>query len=122
MNYAEKLKDPRWQRKRLEVFDRDRWTCRNCGKGDMTLIVHHACYFAKREPWEYDNRFLYTLCTECHEDETEKGSSSFFIIHTSLLLAKEHFETIMEALDGKFDKSLSLQLDAVISLLDEFRI
>lgn len=25
--YAEKLKDPRWQKRRLEIFERDDWTC-----------------------------------------------------------------------------------------------
>ena len=26
MSYSDKLKDPRWQRKRLEIFERDNWT------------------------------------------------------------------------------------------------
>lgn len=29
--YAKKLMDPRWQKKRLEIFKRDGWKCQNCG-------------------------------------------------------------------------------------------
>lgn len=70
-NYAQKLKDPRWQKKRLEVFDRDHWKCRQCGDSESTLHVHHTKYLPGKQPWEYDNRYLLTLCESCHEDEPE---------------------------------------------------
>jgi len=53
MTYSEKLKDPRWQRKRLEVMQRDDFTCRNCGAKDKTLHIHHVRYLKGFEPWEY---------------------------------------------------------------------
>lgn len=66
MTYSEKLRDPRWQKKRLEVMQRDEFACRDCGSKDKTLHVHH-CHYEKGEPWETGSEFLLTLCEECHE-------------------------------------------------------
>lgn len=30
-SYAEKFKDPRWQKKRLKIMERDNWKCCECG-------------------------------------------------------------------------------------------
>lgn len=65
--YSEKLKHPRWQRKRLEIFQRDNWRCRQCGDPDTELVVHHKVYRAGVEPWEYGGGDLVTLCVNCHE-------------------------------------------------------
>lgn len=64
--YSEKLKDPRWQRKRTEVLNRDDFTCRDCGDKTKTVHVHH-CHYEKGEPWEIDSRLLLTLCESCHD-------------------------------------------------------
>jgi hypothetical protein len=66
MTYSEKLRDPRWQRKRLEIMKRDDFACMNCKSKDKTLVVHHRVYINGREPWEYENHSLETLCEECH--------------------------------------------------------
>lgn len=116
MTYAEKLKDPRWQKKRLEVFGRDDFTCRMCGSKDKTLIVHHACYLPGSEPWDYDNNFLYTMCESCHETYYPES----FIVYSSLLMEKKRLEEFMEMGGDFFNKELSLKLDAVITLLDNF--
>lgn len=71
MSYSEKLKDPRWQRKRLEILQRDEWCCRICFDTAATLHVHHRCYLAGHDPWEYDDQYLQTLCEHCHKRETE---------------------------------------------------
>ena len=68
MSYAEKLKDPRWQKMRLKVLERDEWKCRECGDSNSTLHVHHLIYFPGREPWEYNDNLLITLCEECHKE------------------------------------------------------
>lgn len=65
--YAAKLKDPRWQKKRLEVLQRADWACEVCGDKESTLHVHHKRYFKGREPWEYDDDQLAVLCESCHE-------------------------------------------------------
>lgn len=70
MTYAEKLKDPRWQRKRLEIFQRDDFKCIWCKDSTKTLHVHHLKYERKNEPWDYNNEYLVTVCEYCHEIET----------------------------------------------------
>lgn len=69
--YSAKLKDPRWQKKRLEIFERDGWKCWRCNSDTSTLCVHHRYYESDKEPWEYNNEALVTLCEECHKEETE---------------------------------------------------
>ena len=71
MEYSEKLRDPRWQKRRLQVFERDGWKCRRCGCEDNTLAVHHRQYYPHMEPWEYPDADLETLCEFCHEEERE---------------------------------------------------
>ena len=51
--YSEKLKDPRWQKKRLEIFERDNWACKKCGDTDTTLHLHHLEY-QNCDPWDCD--------------------------------------------------------------------
>ena len=66
MTYAEKLRDPRWQKKRLEIFERDGWACQLCKRTNRTLHIHHRIYIDDMEPWEYGGDLLVTLCEECH--------------------------------------------------------
>ena len=63
--YSEKLKDPRWQKKRLEILDRDSFTCKLCGDEETTLNVHHLKYTGQY-PWDIDSDFLITYCEDCH--------------------------------------------------------
>ena len=72
MTYSEKLKDPRWQKKRLEVLNRDGWKCRCCEETKKTLQVHHRYYVSGRDPWNYPGWCFMTLCDKCH-DEYEEG-------------------------------------------------
>ena len=67
-SYFQKLKDPRWQKKRLEALVAADWTCQWCGTSESTLHVHHRAYFKGREPWEYEAGQLEVLCEGCHED------------------------------------------------------
>lgn len=66
-NYFEKLKDPRWQKRRLECLQAKNWTCESCGDKDETLHVHHTIYKKGLDPWGYDDNFLKVLCERCHE-------------------------------------------------------
>lgn len=72
-DYMRKLRDPRWQKKRLEIMQRDDFTCRMCFETEKTLHVHHTFYTPGREPWEYPDCGLVTLCENCHQDETERA-------------------------------------------------
>jgi len=66
--YFEKLRDPRWQRKRLEIMERAGFACEKCGDKTSTLNVHHGYYEKGLEPWEYESNTLWCLCESCHED------------------------------------------------------
>jgi hypothetical protein len=72
MTYSEKLKDPRWQKMRLKILERDDWACPSCFGTEQTLHVHHMIYSGNRNPWEYPMEDLITLCSECHLCETER--------------------------------------------------
>lgn len=69
MTYSQKLRDPRWQKKRLEVMQRDDFTCLSCGDKGQTLNVHHLKYH--HNPWETPTDLLETLCESCHQWRTE---------------------------------------------------
>lgn len=72
MNYEDLLKDPRWQKRRLEIMQRDNFTCQQCGNGlnnGVPLNVHHLRYYKNKQPWEYADTDLITLCEECHKKE-----------------------------------------------------
>ncbi len=70
--YSEKLRDPRWQKKRLEVMSRDDFTCQFCEDKESTLNVHHIRYIRGHKPWEYEPYYLITLCESCHEGESNR--------------------------------------------------
>lgn len=73
--YSEKLKDPRWQKKRLEIFQRDEWKCQLCGDTESTLVVHHRDYLRGKDPWDYPDLLLVTLCEDCHEGELYRSEA-----------------------------------------------
>lgn len=65
--YGDKLKSPKWQRKRLEIMQRDNFTCVACGDTETTLCVHHKNYIGVN-PWDTPDKYLVTLCEVCHDD------------------------------------------------------
>lgn len=69
--YSDKLKDPRWQKRRLDILNRDEWVCQRCYSENKTLTVHHLCYMPHLEPWEYPNKLLITLCVDCNKYERD---------------------------------------------------
>jgi len=69
--YAAKLEDVRWKLRRLEILERDKFTCQQCEGGGGTIQVHHLRYEADRDPWDYPDDALITLCRRCHELEHE---------------------------------------------------
>ena len=66
-DYSEEYKDPRWQKKRLKIFNRDKFTCQECGDNSNTLHVHHKQYKDGKKVWEYPMIDLVTLCETCHK-------------------------------------------------------
>ena len=69
--YAKALQHPKWQKKRLRVFNRDKWKCRKCKDTETTLHVHHLKY-TKRYPYNELMGNLITLCSRCHKKAHKK--------------------------------------------------
>lgn len=94
--YYEKLRDPRWQRKRLEIMERDEFACSWCGDGESTLSVHHGYYAKRRSPWEYEDLSLHTLCEECHK----AAQDTLAKVHREVgLMHPEYLEALLPALE-----------------------
>lgn len=68
--YAGKLRDPRWQKKRLQILERDRWACQLCLSTKSMLVIHHTAYTVE-DPWDEGDDHLITLCHDCHQDQHE---------------------------------------------------
>jgi hypothetical protein len=76
--YSEKLRDPRWQRKRLEILERDNFTCQLCSNDKMELHIHHIEY--NENPWDSHEDNLITYCKVCHKNIEKSKKSDFRII------------------------------------------
>ncbi len=72
LQYQNLLKCPDWKKIRIEILNRDNQQCKNCGSKE-NLQVHHRQYHInvktdqKKNPWDYNHKYLITLCEECHE-------------------------------------------------------
>jgi len=101
MSYADKFLDPRWQKRRLEVLQRDDWSCTYCGDQETTLHVHHRWYDG--EPWEAPLNALTTLCAECHEVEQRSWRQEGARLLRSLArdggMLSENLEELVDAVE-----------------------
>ena len=90
MTYAEKLLDLRWLQKRQEVILFDGGRCRDCGDSDR-LQVHHCFYLRGREPWDYPDGLLMTLCDLCHRrrQQLEEAAHLAFAVFLRSLAAED---------------------------------
>jgi len=68
MYYHEQLKTDAWKTKRNAILERDDNRCRYCGTSIQPLHVHHLIYFDNFKAWEYDDKYLITLCDNCHSN------------------------------------------------------
>ncbi len=66
--YAQKLRDPRWQARRVEILNLHGWECEECD-ACQKLHIHHRIYHKHREPWDYPDEELACLCENCHKAE-----------------------------------------------------
>lgn len=83
-SYKEKLLDPRWQKKRLGILNRDDFECQNCHDRKETLHVHHTGYLPETEPWEHPDDMLITLCAGCHKKEPTHLGLELLELHVTL--------------------------------------
>jgi 5-methylcytosine-specific restriction endonuclease McrA len=64
-NYQLLLTDQRWYDKRKLILERDGFECTKCGF-NRELQIHHIIYMKGLKPWEYEDKYLLTLCASCH--------------------------------------------------------
>lgn len=106
--YFEKLKDPRWQAKRLRIMDRDKFTCRSCGETAKPLHVHHSRYDKGRDPWDYSDCDLVTLCAGCHEAIGQTITNIGDALQVLFDHNKQHLEFVLAKLYTMLDQKLSI--------------
>lgn len=106
IEYRKKLQDPRWQRKRLGILNRDEFTCQCCGATKKTLHVHHKRY-SEGDPWEIPDYCLVTLCEHCHLDETEflAGEVRYLVAVLKERFSSDEIAEIAGFIDAKADPS-----------------
>ena len=92
--YWQQLQSPQWQKKRLEVMERAKFQCEECGTQDSQLHVHHRIYQKGKAPWEYPDAYLACLCSDCHAGAHELRDS------INILLAELTPKEILEV--GEF--------------------
>jgi hypothetical protein len=128
MNYSDKLKNPLWQKKRLEIFKRDKWKCKKCGDTKTTLCVHHLEY-SNGEPWDIDNKFLVTLCEHCHteiEEITIQTKCCFSEIKILKIISKSNYGRFMiskflDVIHVSYYNSKNIFFDDFISKESDFK-
>lgn len=91
--YMDKLKNPKWQKKRLEILQRDEWRCRLCGDAETTLHIHHLEYSG--QPWQAHNDKLITICEDCHYVIEDQKINLINDPHASILKIKSEGVTTL---------------------------
>ena len=117
MSYSDLLKDPRWQRKRLEVMEREDFACELCGATDKTLNVHHERYERGRMPWDYPSEALHCLCEPCHRKEHGIEDAAEKAERERARIRKERGEQVLAAWKVEHPEAA-----AVMDRLDTLRI
>jgi hypothetical protein len=116
-SYSEKLKDPRWQKKRLKILERDSFTCTYCGNEELTLHVHHKIYYANTDPWDYSDNELTTLCEVCHSDVHNGMDEALKKLITSIKIAGFLPKDINEIADGFYNMPFLHATEVVASVI-----
>jgi hypothetical protein len=68
MDYKKQYTHPEWQKKRLQILERDNFTCQTCLNDNEVLHVHHKFYIPNKLIWDYNDEWFITLCGTCHEN------------------------------------------------------
>lgn len=98
LSYNEQIKSPHWQKRRLQILQRDNFTCQICSSTEKTLHVHHLCYRKDAKIWDYPDNTLITLCEDCHRMEHEMQSENDYsvtnLINDLLISGFTNFELV----------------------------
>ena len=122
-SYFNKLKDPRWQKRRLQVLQRDDFRCRLCADEHSTLHVHHLFYERGAEPWDAEDAALLTLCESCHEGLHQEQLAGRLLQALIAAGARWHsIQTLIEALDLSYPWPHTVPADAWPEVIDQISV
>lgn len=94
MDFQKQIKHPNWQKKRLEILERDEYICQNCHSENETLNVHHFFYKQKTLLWDYDESCLMTLCNACHKEWHDCNDKIKELLSVDTQTLKEIYELL----------------------------
>lgn len=92
--YNKELNSKEWKLKRLEVLQRDKYKCLECGISE-NLHVHHNYYTNGKKAWEYPLKAFKTLCNKCHKKHHEENK----IVVKSLVKQKSRKDRNKDRID-----------------------
>lgn len=105
-SYSDLLRDPRWQKKRLEILNAAGFKCEDCGSSDKELQVHHCIYLKDRLPWDYNRNTLMAICDICHkwrqDWETESKAWMAIFLRFSSLETIYHLNALLVSIVESF--------------------
>lgn len=76
-------KSPKYKSWRKKVFERDNYTCKECGKHGGNLHAHHIKSFALYSELRFEVSNGITLCVPCHEKTESFGINQHTIAKSS---------------------------------------
>lgn len=117
ISYSEKLKDPRWQKKRLEVMQRDNFKCQYCNDTETTLNVHHF-FYESYNPWETELKYLVTLCQSCHQKETYNRPLAEKMVLHSLKEVNFYADDLVRIARGMSKVKIKMASEVTASLIE----
>jgi hypothetical protein len=119
--YSEKLKHPKWQRKRLEVLQRDNFTCVKCGDTETELHVNHLKYLG--EPYETPLSALETLCKNCHKIHHSIPDKKIIRVLKEYDPYYDEVYCIEYIVDGGFDYAFAhIKLDGSVDFISTYEM
>jgi len=106
LTYKQQINHPKWQRRRLEVMERDGFQCQVCFDRNKKQNVHHKYYIYNKLIWEYPDELLLTVCEDCHKKIhtfIEKDITLTKIVEY-LMINKTDFIIIMERIKELYNQ------------------
>lgn len=113
MTYKEQLSHPEWQKKRLQILERDNFCCTACYDTETTLHIHHKRYDKGKLAWQYEDANFQAFCAHCHSlAEYLKERGLFLILSTKKPLPDNNSIFITSISKSSEDK-LCFSMDAL---------
>lgn len=118
LTFAEQIKHPNWQKKRLEVMEDAGFECESCGTKEVTLNIHHKRYVKGRMYWDYTREELACLCEDCHKQEHAHRELLDLILTQASESHGNAVQTAIGLLAGYFSGCVSIDRDLALAAIE----